>query len=97
MRIAESDWKTFKRVRSLALERFSKRVLDDCLRIIHHGRLIRIFPVDLHSNARDKRATGYPEDDGMKPLTPKSSSQIAYERDFAPVVDPDGGFTGQTH
>ncbi len=33
MRIAESDWKTFKRVRSLALERFSKRVLDDCLRI----------------------------------------------------------------
>ena len=35
MCIAESDWKTFKRVRILALERFSQRVLDDCGRI--HG------------------------------------------------------------
>ena len=35
MRIAESDWKKFKRVRTLALERFSQRVLDDCERI--HG------------------------------------------------------------
>ena len=33
MRVAESDWKTFKRVRLLALERFSQRVLDDCERI----------------------------------------------------------------
>ena len=33
MRIPESDWKTFKRVRLLALERFSQRVLDDCQRI----------------------------------------------------------------
>lgn len=33
MRIAESDWKTFKRIRLLALERFSQRVLDDCQRI----------------------------------------------------------------
>jgi hypothetical protein len=34
MRIAESDWKKFKRVRTLALERFSQRVLDDCGRIL---------------------------------------------------------------
>jgi hypothetical protein len=33
MRIPESDWTTFKRVRLLALERFSQRVLDDCQRI----------------------------------------------------------------
>jgi hypothetical protein len=33
MRIAESDWNTFKRIRILALERFSQRVLDDCQRI----------------------------------------------------------------
>jgi hypothetical protein len=36
MRIAESDWKKFKRVRTLALERFSQRVLDDAARI--HAR-----------------------------------------------------------
>jgi hypothetical protein len=33
MRISESDWKAFKQVRLLALERFSQRVLDDCQRI----------------------------------------------------------------
>lgn len=33
MRIAESDWKAFKRIRILALERFSQRVIDDCQRI----------------------------------------------------------------
>jgi hypothetical protein len=36
MRIAETDWKQFKRVRALALERFSQRVLDDSVRI--HGQ-----------------------------------------------------------
>jgi hypothetical protein len=35
MRIAEADWKKFKRVRALALDRFSQRVLDECARI--HG------------------------------------------------------------
>ena len=33
MRIPESDWKTFKRIRILALERFSRQVLDDCQRL----------------------------------------------------------------
>ncbi len=27
--ISESDWKTFKRVRELALERYSQRILDE--------------------------------------------------------------------
>ena len=74
-----------------------RNVLDDSIRIVHHGRLVRLLPVDLHSNARDKRATGHCDDDEIKPLLPKSCSQIAYERDFAPVVDPDGGFTGRPH
>ncbi len=74
-----------------------RNVLDDSIRIVDHGRLVRILPADLHFNARDKRADGGRDDDGTKPLPPKSSSQIAYERDFAPVVDPDGGFTESTH
>lgn len=28
--ISEKDWQTFKRLRSVALERFSQRVLDEC-------------------------------------------------------------------
>lgn len=31
--ISESDWKTFKAVRSTALERFSQRILDECREI----------------------------------------------------------------
>ncbi|MCP4755025.1 MAG: transposase [Proteobacteria bacterium] len=70
--------------------------LDDSISIVHQGRLVRILPVDLHSNAHDKRAAGRHNDDETKPLPPKSCSQIAYERDFKPVVDPDGGFAGRT-
>ena len=77
--------------------RLHRNVLDDSIRMIHHGRLVRIVPIDLHSNARDKRASARHDDDETQPLPPKSYSQIAYERDFKPVVDPDGGFTGRTH
>ena len=33
MSIRESDWKIFKRLRAMALERFSQRVLDECQEI----------------------------------------------------------------
>ena len=73
-----------------------RNVLDGSVGMIHQGRLIRIVPVDLHANARDKRGTGKPDEETAS-LPPKSSSQIAFERDYKPVVDPDGGFTGQPH
>ncbi len=31
--IPESDWKTFKRLRKAALQRFSQRILDECRKI----------------------------------------------------------------
>ena len=33
MRIAESDWKVFKKVREKALDRYCRRVLEECERI----------------------------------------------------------------
>ncbi|MCE9662549.1 hypothetical protein LY622_03770 [Halomonas sp. M5N1S17] len=33
MSIRESDWKVFKRLRAVALERFSQRALDECQKI----------------------------------------------------------------
>lgn len=71
-----------------------RNVLDDAIRIVHDGRLVNILPVDLHSNARCPRATGRYNDDETRPLPPKSCSQLIYERDFSPVVDTQGGFTG---
>jgi hypothetical protein len=47
--ILESDWKVFKRLRPVALERFCERVLGDIARISadagqsHHQRYLEIF------------------------------------------------------
>lgn len=73
-----------------------RNVIDGSVRIIHNGRLVQILPVDLHFNAHDKRADSATDDVESRPLPPKSCSQIIYERDFKPVVDPDGGFAGQS-
>jgi transposase InsO family protein len=69
-----------------------RNVLDDSVRMVHQGRLVRLMPVDLHANARDNRANGYRDDNKSQPLPPKSYSQIAYEKDFKPVVDRQGGY-----
>ncbi|OOG27203.1 hypothetical protein B1C78_04280 [Thioalkalivibrio denitrificans] len=49
MRMRESDWKVFKRIRALALERFSQRILDECREICMkqtssaHERYLELF------------------------------------------------------
>jgi hypothetical protein len=35
--VPESDWKTFRELRELALQRFSKGVLEEVLALIQHG------------------------------------------------------------
>ncbi len=58
----------------------------------HQGRFIELHPVDLEANARARRAKRGPVEQAEPPL-PKSAADLAYERDFGPVVDPDGGFS----
>ena len=70
-----------------------RHVLEHRLAIVHQGRLVDLKPVDLHANARARRARprhGHP--DTEHPL-PKSAADMAFERDFAPVVDPNGGLS----
>lgn len=49
MAVGESDWKTFKRIREAALERFSQRILDECAEIAAddsasaHERYLRTY------------------------------------------------------
>jgi transposase InsO family protein len=74
-----------------------RNVLDDSVRIAHEGRLVRIMPVDLHANARDSRANGPRDDGASSPLPPKSCSQMVFEKDFKPVVDAQGGYSGTPH
>jgi transposase InsO family protein len=74
-----------------------RNVLDDSVRMAHEGRLVRIMPVDLHANARDSRANGPRDDGASSPLPPKSCSQMVFEKDFKPVVDAQGGYSGTPH
>jgi len=70
-----------------------RRVLDGTIAVLHEGRLIDLHPVDLALNARSRRApgdNGSADDEEIHPL-PKSAAEIAFDRDFGPVVDSDGG------
>lgn len=72
-----------------------RHVLTGELSILHDGRLVRLRPVDLAANAKTKRARGKTSGDGPVPgdAVPRTAATLAFERDFAPLVGPDGGFT----
>lgn len=70
-----------------------RNVLEGSVAIVHQGRLVRLNPVDLHKNARQKRAKSQGQDKNQdKSALTKSSAQMAFERDMRPVIDADGGF-----
>lgn len=72
-----------------------RQVLTGELFILHDGRPLRLFPVDLAANAKTKRARHKVNDDGPVPgdAVPKTAATLAFERDFLPLIGPDGGFT----
>lgn len=69
-----------------------RRLLDNTLSVLHDGRLVDIHPVDLHANARARRARAPKRDNDTHNPLPPSAADLVFERDFLPVVDPDGGF-----
>jgi hypothetical protein len=69
-----------------------RHLLSGALSVVHDGRLVTLAPVDLAHNAVSRRAVPSapaPNDDERAPRT---AAQLAFARDFAPVVGPDGGF-----
>lgn len=67
-------------------------LLDNCLSIIDQGRLVKLAALDLSANARNKRAKGSNKKENVRHPLPKSSAQMAFDKDFKPVVDVDGNF-----
>jgi hypothetical protein len=61
---------------------------------LHQGRLMELHPTDLAANAQAKRTQGSPtaEEDVDSPPRP-SAADLAFQRDYGPVVDADGGYT----
>ena len=91
--IIQYEGRLYEAPRGLARERVlvRRQVLDGELSILHDGRVVTLHEVDLAANARDHRgraAVPLPE---VAPV--KTAASVAFERDFAPVVDADGGFS----
>ena len=66
-------------------------VLDGSLRFLHDGRLMELRPVDLGANAASGRARGPAPDQESPRSLSKSAADLAFDRDFHPVVSKDGG------
>jgi len=68
-----------------------RHVLRSTVHLLHEGRLVRLHPVDLAENAKDRRAR---KAEVRPPTAPtRGAADLAFTNDFGPVVDADGGFT----
>lgn len=68
-----------------------RQVFTAELSVLHNGDFVRLHPVDLERNARDRRGQRRDEPQTESPPV-KTAATLAYEREFAPVVGHDGGF-----
>ena len=68
-----------------------RHLLEGTVSVLHEGRLLQLAPVDVHANARERRAAG--RDQPSTPAPPPSAAQIAFDADYRPVVDAEGGFS----
>ena len=71
-----------------------RNVLSGELSVLHEGSMQRLHPVDLARNARDRRGRRRsPPPIEREPV--KTAATLAYERDHAPLVNADGGFSDE--
>lgn len=71
----------------------SRHILDqDALSILHDGRQVRLHPVDLATNAYARRARPTSLPTSSDTPSPPTAASLAFEADFNPVVDADGGY-----
>lgn len=71
-----------------------RHVLDGELSVLHDGKVVKLHEVNLASNARDKRGKSVEPVPEVAPV--KTAATLAFDRDFAPIVDADGGFSKPT-
>ncbi len=72
-----------------------RNLLDQTVRMLHQGRLVRLSPLDLQANARRPRSRSQPrsgQSSAAASHPPLSSAEIAFRRDLGPIVDAEGGF-----
>jgi transposase len=86
--------------RGLAGERVRlyRRLLEctpdtDALYLVHQDHLVRLHPVDLAANARDRRGPRRgPDPEDVVPVPAPSASQRRFDRALPGMLGPDGGY-----
>jgi len=69
-----------------------RRVLDGTIAVLHEGKLIDLHPVNLEENARSKREQRKKEPPPTETPPSKTAATMAFDKDFSPIVGPDGNF-----
>lgn len=70
-----------------------RKVLDGELYIVHDGRALRLQPVNQLENARSRRARRAETTAAVAgEAVPRTAATIAFDRDYGPCVDHEGGF-----
>jgi putative transposase len=69
-----------------------RHFLDSNFTVLHEGRHLTIQRVDLHANARDRRAKTEAQAEPVSSGQIRTAAQRAFTKDFASVVSPDGDF-----
>jgi hypothetical protein len=72
-----------------------RRLLTETYHVLVEGRLVQLHPVDLVANARAPRGGRGPDEgsNGAEQPPARSAADMAFEGEFGPVTDADGGFS----
>ena len=72
-----------------------RHVLDGRLWVLYQDRMIELAELDEHANATQPRAAAGADGPVPSEGIPTTAAHLAYDQDFLPLVDPEGGFTEQ--
>ena len=92
--VIKMDGRLWEAPRGLGDDRVEivRHVLDARLWVLHQGRMVELAELDPHANATDRRGTGHDESPLPCEGVPHTAAHHAYDQDFLPLVDADGGF-----
>jgi len=68
-----------------------RKPLDGKIAFLHKDKVIELLPVDPTANARTPRASAKSHEEPSL-MPPTTAADIAFQDDFGPIVDADGGF-----
>ncbi len=69
-----------------------RRLLDGTIGFAHQGKVIELLPVDPAANAHAQRARDVSHDE-PRSMPPTTAAELAFNHDFEPITEADGGFS----